>query len=44
LHFGLGESDGPVTLEVRWPDGRTQTVTTKPDRRVEVRLQKNTSE
>ncbi len=25
LHFGLGDCGGPVTVEVRWPDGRTQT-------------------
>jgi hypothetical protein len=24
-HFGLGEFDGPVTLEVRWPDGLEET-------------------
>jgi hypothetical protein len=24
LHFGLGRHDGPVELEMRWPDGRVQ--------------------
>ncbi|WP_420384793.1 VCBS repeat-containing protein [Roseivirga sp.] len=24
LHFGLGETEGPVSLEVVWPDGKTQ--------------------
>jgi hypothetical protein len=24
LHFGLGRHAGPVTVEVRWPDGRVQ--------------------
>ncbi len=24
LHVGLGETAGPLTVEVRWPDGRTQ--------------------
>ncbi len=24
-HFGLGDHEGPVTLEVTWPDGATQT-------------------
>ncbi len=23
-HFGLGSHTGPVTLEIRWPDGKTQ--------------------
>ncbi len=27
LHFGLGESKGPVEVEVRWPDGRVTTTT-----------------
>jgi tetratricopeptide (TPR) repeat protein len=26
LHFGLGESDQKVSLEIRWPDGLTETV------------------
>jgi hypothetical protein len=31
--FGLGVADGPVTLEIRWPDGLRQTVTgLAPDR------------
>lgn len=25
-HFGLGQVSGPVTIEVRWPDGSQQTV------------------
>ena len=27
LHFGLGWYDGPVSLEVNWPDGTSDTVT-----------------
>ena len=26
LHFGLGNDPGPVTAEIRWPDGKQQTV------------------
>jgi enediyne biosynthesis protein E4 len=26
-HFGLGDTTGPVTLSIRWPDGKTQTQT-----------------
>jgi hypothetical protein len=26
-HFGLGDHVGPVTLAIRWPDGKTQTQT-----------------
>lgn len=26
LHFGLGDHRGAVTLEIRWPDGRQQTL------------------
>ena len=37
LHFGLGGHDGPVTLEIRWPDGvQQQTVSGQVDRTVEV--------
>lgn len=25
LHFGLGKNSGPLTLQIRWPDGRTET-------------------
>jgi len=32
LHFGLGKHADTVTLLIRWPDGTTQTITTKPDR------------
>jgi len=32
LHFGLGKHTGTVTALIRWPDGTTQTTTTKPDR------------
>jgi enediyne biosynthesis protein E4 len=28
LHFGLGQSPGPVTLEIRWPDGKLQMAST----------------
>jgi hypothetical protein len=27
-HFGLGSHQGPVTVEIRWPDGRVQRETT----------------
>jgi hypothetical protein len=36
LHFGLGLHDGPVTLEIRWPGGERQAVTTEVDRVVVV--------
>ncbi len=26
LHFGLGAEKGPLTLEIRWPGGATQTI------------------
>lgn len=32
LHFGLGAQADPVTLEIRWPDGKTQEVQTPVDR------------
>ncbi len=36
-HVGLGDSDDPVTIEVRWPDGRTARVTgVRPDQLLEV--------
>ncbi len=28
LHFGLGSHSGPVSVEIRWPDGRVQRETT----------------
>ena len=28
MHFGLGDHTGPVDVEIRWPDGHRQTVTT----------------
>lgn len=36
LHFGLGERTEPVEVEVRWPDGKRQTVKTEIDRAVRV--------
>jgi len=36
LHFGLGSHDGPVTVEIVWPDGTVQNVTTPVDRIVDV--------
>ncbi|AKJ63940.1 CRTAC1 family protein [Kiritimatiella glycovorans] len=33
LHFGLGQADGPVDIEIAWPDGTLDTVTgVEPDR------------
>lgn len=37
LHYGLGKSTGPLTLEVRWMDGTRQTLQTPVDRLVTVR-------
>ncbi len=28
-HFGLGDEKGPVTIEIHWPDGKTQTASFK---------------
>lgn len=30
LHFGLGRDAAPKALEIRWPDGTTQTLSTPP--------------
>jgi len=30
LHFGLGNAEGPLELEVRWPDGSRQTIRDVP--------------
>ena len=30
LHFGLGKADGVVRVDVRWPSGKTQTLTAPP--------------
>lgn len=27
MHFGLADHNGPVTTEIRWPDGKVETVT-----------------
>ena len=37
LHFGLGSQEGPVELEIRWPDGTTQESSTPADRLLVVR-------
>ena len=38
IHFGLGEHQGPVTLEIRWPDGKVQEVISQEvDRTITVR-------
>jgi hypothetical protein len=34
LHFGLGDTTGPVVLEVRWPDGKVKTVSRVPTNRL----------
>jgi thiol-disulfide isomerase/thioredoxin len=35
LHFGFGDCEGPVDLEVRWPSGRSETLAGQPlDHRV----------
>jgi hypothetical protein len=40
LHFGLGDHQGPVTVEIIWPDWRRQTVTIETvDRYVDVHYQ-----
>ncbi len=39
LHFGLGDSAGPVVLEITWPGGRKQTVEgVAVDRQVAIRF------
>jgi hypothetical protein len=30
LHFGLGKATGPVDISVRWPSGRSQSLTAQP--------------
>ncbi len=37
LHFGLGRHNGPVKLEVRWPDGTRREVTTPVDRIITIK-------
>jgi hypothetical protein len=38
LHFGLGNSSGPVRIEIQWPSGARQTVEdVKPNQVIEVR-------
>ncbi|REJ74700.1 MAG: CRTAC1 family protein [Planctomycetota bacterium] len=37
LHFGLGAHEGPVTLNITWPGGESQTVETGVDELVTVR-------
>jgi enediyne biosynthesis protein E4 len=27
LHFGLGTTENPVSMEITWPSGRTQSLT-----------------
>ena len=39
LHFGLGNYNGPVQLEIRWPDNSTQYVYTYADRSVRIAQQ-----
>lgn len=36
LFFGLGEVSGTVTVEVRWPDGTTDTTSTELDRELTI--------
>ena len=39
LHFGLGDHDNPVRLEILWPGGATRTVENVPvDRRVTLKM------
>ena len=37
LHFGLGAHQGPVQLEIRWPDGHRQDLDTPIDRAITVK-------
>ena len=37
LHFGVGDHLGEITVEVRWPDGSTQTVTARSGPTVVIR-------
>ena len=39
LHFGLGQHDQDVTLNVYWPDGTKQKVTAVVDQRIDVRYE-----
>jgi hypothetical protein len=44
LHFGLGSEAGPVTLDVLWPDGSTQTISNVAvDRRIDIAMQGDVS-
>ncbi len=36
LHFGLGDHNDPVELEIRWPDGTVDHVTTPVDRYIQI--------
>ncbi len=37
LHFGLGDSAEPVTIEITWPSGQTQTLSDMAvDKRYEI--------
>ena len=36
LHFGLGGHSGELTVKIRWPDGRQQTIKSRPNRTVDV--------
>jgi len=36
LHFGLGENSGPVDVEITWPDGSVQVVSTSVDIKITI--------
>jgi hypothetical protein len=40
LHFGLGSQAGPATLEIHWPNGTRQSITSPVDRSITVRYEK----
>ena len=37
LHFGLADHTGPVKIDVRWPDGKLESLESQVDRTVEVK-------
>ncbi len=43
-HFGLGDRTDPVQIEIRWPDGTQQTITSEVDKTVEVIQQSSEKE
>ena len=36
LHFGLGKQEGPVEIEIQWPDGTKQVQNSDVDRVIKI--------